>query len=143
MPKRVIIIDDDHGPIEFYVKALRLCHFEVTHLDTLDAGLRHFADPGEPADFYVLDMMLPIAETGEDVLPKCGYKNIGFGMTAGLLLFERLRIRLPKVPVLVLTSISRPDILDKIPLDEHSEWRAKVNLLPFELSDLVRKSLAS
>ena len=141
MSKKVIIFDDDHGPIDLYVKALRLRGFVVTHIDTLGAAFDHIRDAAGPADFYIVDMMLPIANTPQEHIKKEDYRDVGYGLTAGLVLLKRLREWLPSVPVLMLTSVSRPDILSRIPGDDNCRIEAKVNMLPFDLADHITKRL--
>jgi DNA-binding response OmpR family regulator len=131
----VVLIDDDHGPVDYYVQALRSSDFEVEHLDTVDSALKHVENASEPADLYILDVMVPPGDSLD-------LRESSYGLTSGLVVYERLRERFPGVPVIILTNISTPEILDALPVgDQNTTIEAKVELLPFDLVDRVRQRL--
>lgn len=136
MKKRILIIDDDHGTMDLYSKALRLSGFDVTHLDTTKAALEHISSYEPPFDLYVLDLMMPPG----DVLK---LEESGFGLSTGFIIYQKLRIKSKEVPVIILTSVSNPDILGLLPVDSNTDVRAKIDLMPFELAQLITQTLGN
>ena len=131
---RIVFIDDDHGPMDLYVKALRAAGHHVTHLDTVAAALDHAQEATSPPDLYVLDIMMPV----EDALD---LKEAGYGLTSGIVIYRRIRERFPMVPVTILTSVSSTRILNDLPLDDYTQWMAKIDVLPFELAHRIEEML--
>lgn len=132
---KIVLIDDNHGPMDLYVQALRKCGFEVEHLDTVASAFANIASAQRPADLYILDIMMPPGDALD-------LRESNFGLTSGLIVYERLLARFPGVPVIVLTNISTPEILDRLPLDDAETTReAKIDVLPFDLVDKVRERL--
>jgi len=137
----VVIIDDDHGPIDQYVKALRKAGYYVEHLDTLSAAFRHIRDTSSAPDIYILDMMMSLGEDTSDWPADFSEQEAGFGMTAGLAIFRRVRARFPSVPVILLTSVAEPGILENMPFDEHCTVEFKINLLPLAMVNRVKQRI--
>jgi len=132
--KKVIVIDDEHGPIEFYVRALRDAGFSVEQLDTVEAALKHITEAEQPADIYILDIMMPPGKA-------LTLDQAGYGLTSGVEIHHRLRTRFPTVPVIVLTNISHPKILELLPFDEFTTREAKIEVLPFDLVERVKERI--
>jgi len=131
---QIIVIDDSRGPIEYYIEALELSGYAVRHISTTREALAHI-DNEEPVDLYVVDIMIPVGDSGLDV------KQSNYGMTTGLLLRERLRRKYKKMPILILTNVSAPEILDALPKDPATMILSKPDLLPFELVIVVDQFL--
>lgn len=126
MPK-ITIIDDDHGPIDYYSHALREAGFDVEHIETVDNALLHIGQEKMPSDFYIIDLMMPPGDALE-------LEDCGFGLTSGIEIHKRLRAKWKDVPVLFLSSVSNPTIWSAIRHDEHTTSATKFEVLP---SDLV------
>jgi len=131
---RIILIDDDHGPMGFYLKALRQSGFDVEHIDSVAGALDHIEHGEVPGDLYVLDLMMPPGDAME-------LEKAGFGLKSGIELYRSLRARWENVPVIILTSISNPAILELLPVDSNTLREAKIDLLPFELVEKVKQRL--
>lgn len=132
---KIVLIDDNHGPMDLYVQALRKSGFEVEHLDTVALALAHIESAQRPADLYILDIMMPPGDALD-------LRESSFGLTSGLIIYERLLGKFPGVPVIVLTNISAPGILERLPLEDTGTTReAKIDVLPFDLADMVKKRL--
>lgn len=135
MPK-ITLIDDEHGPMDFYVIALRKSGFEVEHLDNVADALKHIAETPTPSDFYIIDLMMPVGESGLNL------ERAKYGLASGIEIHRQLRQRFATVPVMILTSVSNPTIIGAIPFDDRTTCEAKIEVLPFELVDKVRELLA-
>jgi DNA-binding response OmpR family regulator len=132
---KIVLVDDNHGPIELYIQALRKSGFEVEHLDTVAAAIEQISSAEDFADLYILDIMMPPGDALD-------LRESTFGLTSGLIIYTRLRKKHPHVPVIVLTNISTPEILDSLPVDDvHTTRAAKIDVLPFDLVELVRERL--
>jgi DNA-binding response OmpR family regulator len=129
--KRIIFIDDEHGPIDLYVRALERSGFRVEHLDLVETALDHISTSTSPADFYVVDLMMPPGDAFD-------LETAGFGLTTGVEIHRRIRAKWPSVPILVLTNVSNPLILALLPFDANTMVEAKINVLPFELVERIR-----
>ena len=132
----IALIDDEHGPIDYYVEALNECGHNVDHLDSVEKALAHI-DAGRAADLYVVDIMMPTY--GHPRL-----KDAADGLASGIVLHREIRRKFQDVPILVLTSISNPDVLEGLLLDENNtRLESKIDTLPFELVDIVETMLAT
>ncbi|MFN0079995.1 MAG: response regulator [Prosthecobacter sp.] len=134
MSKSVVIIDDEHGTTDLYVKALRMAEFEVRHIDNVKDALAHFQGDGSTPDIYILDLMMP---PGDEIK----LEESGFGLSTGIVLYRRLREKHPNLPVIILTSVSNPEILGLLPLDDNTRREAKIDVMPFELVEKIKETL--
>lgn len=132
---KILIIDDEHGPIEYYADALRERGYQVEHLDNVREVEALLVGPSD-IDLFVVDIMMPTHG-----LPR--YKNTNHGLATGLEVARAIRAQNPKVPIIMLTAIGTPEILDEIPVDDIMQVESKIETLPFELADIVDRALAS
>ena len=131
---RIVLIDDDHGPMDLYVRALRESGLVVDHLDNLTEAMEHVRTTDKPADLYLIDIMMPPGDA-------LTLEESNYGLTSGIILYQRLRDRFPDVPVIILTSISNPEILELLPSDSNTTKEAKVEVLPFDLVQKVKERI--
>lgn len=138
MSRKIVVIDDEHGTTDLYVKALRMSGFDVRHYDNVRDSLAHIEPPEgkgeEPPDLYVLDLMMPPGEA-------ISLEDSGFGLSTGIVLYRKIRARHPGVPIIILTSVSNPEILNLLPKDANTSREAKVDVMPFELVEKVSEIL--
>lgn len=57
----VILIDDDHGPMDYYIEMLKAEGFEVEHIDETDTALHRIQSwpQADPPALFAVDMMMP------------------------------------------------------------------------------------
>lgn len=132
---KIVFIDDERGPIDYYVKALNEGGHQVQKLDTVEEVFAHL-EARKPADIYVVDIMMPTH--GHPRL-----KDAAGGLASGIVLHREIRRAFPAVPIILLTSIANPDILEGLSLETHTEIKSKIDTLPFELVDDVETALKS
>ena len=95
--KRVILIDDDHGPMDYFVDALKMRGFAVQHIDRADDAFDFIRNPASLApDIFVIDIMMPYgkyltAEASND------------GMDTGFFVIKECREHFPTIPIFGLT----------------------------------------
>lgn len=130
----IAFIDDEKGPIDYYVDALKENGHNVERLDSVEKALAH-VDAGQAADLYVVDIMMPTH--GHPRL-----KDAAEGLSTGIVLHREIRRRFPNVSILVLTSISNPEILHGLSVENNTRLESKIDTLPFELVGVVEEMLS-
>lgn len=125
----VAFIDDEHGPIDYYVRALRHKGHFVKQMDSVAKFFSHL-DNEESADIYVVDIMMPTQ--GDPRL-----KEAAHGLASGIALHKEIRRKHADVPIIILTSIANPEVLDGLTLEKNTTLESKIDTLPFELVDLI------
>ena len=144
----ICFIDDDRGPIDLYVKALQQ-EFgleNVQRIMRLTEAETHFQDvlseKTYPAKLYIIDIMMPPER--EDL---CDITNDG--LTSGLYLLKLFEIGQkagkipPETPVLMMTAVSNPEILYSIGDRRNVNVLAKLEWLPYDLVQEVKKLLST
>ncbi|MDA0812145.1 MAG: response regulator [Verrucomicrobia bacterium] len=143
---KVCLIDDDRGPIDLYFEALqrKFGDEQVARILTLPDAVKHLAAVGSererPHDLYIIDIMMPSVEEQY-------FEVTDEGLTSGIFLLKKLReaeqkLGLQKpIPVLMMTSVSQPEILERIGKATHVDVLAKLEWLPSELAVRVEEDL--
>lgn len=134
MRRRIAIIDDEHGTTDLYVKALQMAGLDVEHFDNVRDGLANIEGSDSPPDLYVIDLMMPPDD-------EIGLEEAGFGLSTGIVLYRRVRERYPSIPIIILTCVSNPEILQLLPVDENTFREAKIDIMPFELAAKINEVL--
>lgn len=129
----VAFVDDEHGPIDYYLDALKAKGHQVQRLDTVEDLFAHLAE-NKPADIYVVDILMPTH--GHPQL-----KEASDGLATGIVLHREIRRAFQDVPIIMLTSISNPDVLEGLTLEANTRVESKIDTLPFELADIVDSAL--
>jgi DNA-binding NarL/FixJ family response regulator len=131
----VALIDDEHGPIDYYEQALTESGHRVERFDTVEGVFVHLENK-RPADIYVVDIMMPTH--GHPRL-----KEAANGLASGIVLHREIRNVFPNVPIIILTSISNPEILESLPVDEKTRIESKIDILPFELVGIIESVVSA
>lgn len=133
MKPLIILIDDDHGPMDYFVKALELRGFEVKHLDSIDdASIWLESATNNPPAVVIVDMMMPPGK-------RFTLEETEDGLSTGVLMASEVRRMLPTTPLLVLTNCNDDAIVGKLPMG--TEKLAKYEMSPFDFSDFVKHLL--
>lgn len=129
MKPRIILIDDDHGPMDYFVEALRIRGFEVRQIDSTDDAFCWLEDPGaQPPDLVVLDLMLPPGT-------RLTLEETDGGLRSGVVIAHAVRKRFPDVPIVAFTNHNDDDVTKALP--ERTTTRAKFETSPFAFADFV------
>lgn len=95
--KRVVLIDNEPGPMHYYFKFLRLHGYEVSSFVSADEAKEWIADESiEAPTAVILDLMMPPG----DAFTMQETRN---GLETGLCLQKLIRTRFPSLPVLILS----------------------------------------
>ncbi len=136
MTQTVLFVDDEVLPAKLYLRALQESGFKVIHLKSVDEAL-HFAETAQDrvsVDLLVLDLMMPPGEALKD-------EETLDGVTTGLVLRGALRKYYPKQPIVFLTNINNPEILQPLEDEPGTRILHKFSYPPFELVDEMKKVL--
>ena len=132
--------DDDEGPMELYREALGRVGFKLRDIRKVSEVFDYFRknELNPVPDLWIIDIMMPIGEQDLDDAGFPLYQRTSYGLSSGLVVCERVRAAFPDVPILILTSITTPDILENLPVDEKTQILSKIQVLPSELATLSR-----
>jgi CheY-like chemotaxis protein len=133
MKHLVILIDDDHGPMDYYVDALRVRGFDVQPMYTTDDALQWVEDPNsEPPSAIVLDLMLPPGK-------RLTLEETDGGLRTGVFIAKAILKRFPEVPLIALTNHNDPEVVAALPAG--MAWKAKFEIAPFAFADFIQRTL--
>lgn len=131
----ILFIDDEKRRMSSYLEACQFAGLEVKLIDDPELGWEEFLGSKKSLDLLILDIMLP---TG-DRFDRPG--SLG-GIRTGLELLKDVRKEAPRLPVLLFTQSNDREPDEMIISDPRSYIERKINVLPSELPDLVRKILS-
>lgn len=97
MKPRILLIDDEYFPAEYYERRLKR-KFEVLHVVDAAEGIEKLAEGKGQIVAVVLDMMMPV--------PKKMRGADSGGLRTGVVLLERIRELEPNIPVAVVTNVN-------------------------------------
>jgi CheY-like chemotaxis protein len=110
MPKtkrpRVLLVDEDGLPTEFYHALLTEHHFDVTWTDTTDKAMEKVRNE-EAFDLVVLDCMMPTGNVLKNT-------NTQDGMRTGIELCDLIKKTVSNIYVIFLTNVRNYDLLEEM-----------------------------
>lgn len=129
-----VLIDDDYGPMSYFVEALRMQELDVTHIATTDAALDWIAD-GKNAEpnIFIVDVMMPHGR-----LPA---EETDSGLKTGYHIMREIVKRYPNAPIVCLTNINHAEqTAAEIALfaDRGIKHIAKFETAPFAFAKTVK-----
>ena len=139
---RILFVDDEFGPspdrpngsyMWYYSQALRDAGFEVREVLSPDEALSELSKEDQRFDLIILDiMMLP----GE----RYKHEDTAEGLRTGIFLARTLHERWADIPILVLTNVLNPDVINKMKaIPSIRNVLSKPSYLPFQVLEEVRK----
>jgi len=131
--KTVLFIDDDPLPTKLYVRALEESGFRVVQKNSVDDALK-FARGKQPVDIIIIDLMMPPGESFKD-------EPTHEGVTTGFFLRREMRKLYPSQPIVLLTNINNPEILQSDEGEGAVRPLHKFTHPPFDLADKVKELL--
>ena len=132
MKGKILLIDDDRLPTDYYAYALKEEGMDVTHCEDANAARQQWRDL-QPA-LVILDIMMP---PGTEVRAE----DTKEGLHSGIVLYKLLRQDLPTTPVIVLTNLLAASELF---LEDDGNLRVlrKARVPPLELAAISKLMLA-
>jgi len=140
----VAFIDDEGGPMDWYEDELRFAHYRVKRIKSVVQALDYISTTEEPPDLWLVDLMMPVQDANLKVDGKLLMEEAKEGLACGPVIYQQIRKRFPTVPVILLTAVATPEILDAIEqkMDENAWCESKMARLPSEIASLVTERIA-
>ncbi len=130
-----ILIDDDHGPMDYYIEALQIRGLEVRQIDSTDETFKWLDDAtSQPPNIIVLDMMMPPGS-------RLTLEETDGGLRSGVFISQAIRKKFPGVPLVALTNYNDPEVVQVLP--QGTLCKAKFEVSPFAFADFVKKMLGA
>lgn len=141
--KTIALIDDDDGPIRYYEEALQDDGYQVVRIRDFREALDFISSSHDKCDCWLIDVMMPIKDESLKINGDDAVEVTNFGLGAGLVLYDKLKKLNPVVPVILLTSITTPDLLNSIEesLMDGDRCEAKLEYTPSKLIILIKEVL--
>jgi CheY-like chemotaxis protein len=103
--KKILFIDDDFKRVDSHAEMMRVAGYEVNLQESAEGALEGFRTRKEDHDVVILDMMMPRGEFTQE--------ETRHGRVTGLVLLEKLREISKDIPVIVLTVVRDPRVMEK------------------------------
>jgi CheY-like chemotaxis protein len=130
---RIVLIDEEAVPMNYYVKALMKSGFEVVQFLDVEQALADVR--ARRPDLVILDMMMPPPDAYDEF-------DTEEGIMTGLFLFRDLRNLYPDLPIVVLTNLSDPSKLSQLSGDPLLVMQ-KNEATPFDFAAAVQRFMSS
>ena len=130
----ILFVDDEPRYSRPYLD--KLCQqYEVTYTGIIDDVMRLLreAGPGE-VELLILDIMMPPSESFSDA-------DTRDGLDTGIELFNRVREKHPRLPVIVLTNVTEETVARRFESEPNCWFLRKRDCLPHELNQKVKEIL--
>jgi len=132
MSKKILFIDDDVQRVSSHIEMLRMEGYEVEPEPSAQKALEAFTKNPSGYSLIILDIMMPKDEFTRE--------KTNFGRTTGLALLEKLRGISEKIPIIVLTVLRDPTVMEKAKKLGANEYLLKPQF-PSNLIEVVEKRL--
>jgi len=131
MNSRILLIDDDHGPMDYFVEALRHRGCTVEHIDTVDGFFERLDHASEPPDFdiAIIDMMLPHGE-------RLSREMTNGGLKSGIAIVQAIKRKFPHLPIVAFSNYDVPEVRASLPADV--KFITKFEVSPFDFADFIK-----
>lgn len=126
---KILFVDDERTPTEYFVNALRADHEVHFVRKAADAKKEVTKAEGFDYDAVILDIMMPPGPYGAESPD---------GLRTGLYILRDLRLRHPEIPVIALTNAVDPALLEALQLQPNVKTVDKTQILPSALPEIVR-----
>lgn len=134
--KRILMIDDDKLPMQYYIRRLEKNNFEVKHFVKPDDAFEYLDNEQPHIDGVILDIMLPPGEKYKD-------EQTNQGLRTGFFVLKDLRNYQPysNIPVVILTNVRNPKTLAEFGKSELLSIAFKPDYPPKKLVHLLEEML--
>lgn len=127
----ILFVDDERRYVNNYIEELESAGTEVKYIRNIESALELFqSEEGKNIEVLVLDAMMPFDEGFAEEEAKVGME-----------LYNRFREHFPKVPVFILTNVSRGDVREFFENQSDCYFNRKDETYPVEFSQKVGQVL--
>ena len=127
----ILFIDDDKRLMDSYIEELRFHGFHVVFESNVDRALKFLEERLPEVELLILDLLMA---PGESFVHTANEH-----VTTGGRFYERVRETQPDLPIIVLTNL--PSANRAFEGDPHCQFFRKMDLFPYQLADVVTKTL--
>lgn len=132
----VILIDDDHGPMDYYIQMLKTEGFDVEHIDETDTAFSRIQNwpQSDPPALFVVDMMMPHGTTFTAL-------ETDDGLHTGARLIKECRQRLPNTLTVCLTNFNGIEEVRELigPIEHFAKYDISPSAFAQKIRSLVPK----
>lgn len=133
--KRILFIEEDFASIRYYLSELSEANFDVNHIRNTDDAVKAINSEGALYTLIIVDSAMPPGQIYEN-------EETESGTTTGQFLFRDIRLKLPAIPIIILTNFNSLDWIQKAQATENVRMRRKLDTLPGELVQEVREMIS-
>jgi len=130
----ILFVDDESRHMNSYAQDLTEAGYEIVFQRNVDQALEYLTEHVTEIKLLILDIMMPPGKTFKDA-------DTDEGRRTGVQFYERVREKMPELPVIILTNVADDELMDKFREDENCRYFQKKHYLPFEIVQEVKKSL--
>jgi DNA-binding response OmpR family regulator len=127
---KILLIDEDKASMHYYVLALKKSDFEVVHCRKPDTALDAIRQDGASFSLIILDSAMPPGQVYAS-------EKTDDGTLTGKLLYRDIRVKLPDVPILILTNFLGLEWIQSAIADKNVKAERKINVSPLKLVDII------
>jgi len=130
----ILFIDDEKRRTGSYRDELEFLDFQVVFKNSVDEAI-HFLEENLPeVELVILDIMMPSKEIFKEV-------DTSDGLRTGIFVFEWIRRKSRSLPTIILTNLNDEEVKQRFLGEGHCWFARKPHYKPYELGELVVKTL--
>lgn len=130
----VLFVDDEPEWVESYVDELQACAVDARLERSIDQADQFLRENLKHIALLILDIMMPVGRT-------FAAWETELGLRTGVKFYERIRKRMPELPIIMLTNVRDEKVKDRFSREPLCWFLNKRNTLPHELADIVQSIL--
>lgn len=131
---KVLLIDDDKEAMKYYITALGRNRITVDHQRKPEGALQALEKTEDQYDLIILDSAMPPGKLYAN-------KQTDAGIQTGQLIFNDIRAKWPKIPILILTNFFGLEWLQTAARLPNVQTDRKINVPPSKLVEIVRRMI--
>jgi len=126
----ILFVDDESREMDSFRLELVMTGHEVAFKTKTDDAWKYFEENLAGIDMLILDIMMPSGSLLND-------EDTENGLRTGILFFQKLREKEPRMPVVILTNVSDKSVADWFNDQPRCVFLRKEDVFPFQLAEKV------
>src|SRR5262249_24741430 len=127
----ILMIDDEPRGISSYKEELEFSGYPVVYHRKVDEALKALDEGRQEVELVILDIMMPPGQTFAND------EGAQRGLRTGVRVYDVLREWLPDCPVIILTHVTDPRVVQRFRGEKRCWYLQKTDYLPFQLAEVV------
>lgn len=128
----ILFVDDERRHTDAYTQDLTRSGYEVVYHSSVDNAMHYFDANSAKIGLVILDLMMPPGDSFKDV-------DTDDGLRTGKHFYKRVREKVTKLPVIILTNVSDDDLRAEFERDKNCWYFEKEHYLPYEITQEVKR----